>query len=174
MHKTERAGIQGQFPGRCALLLRGLLTHTGRMPLSRGRACRTVPARPCGDANESSCKNCLQQSAKEEQHNLEGPELSIQSTLTLLEHSPTKGGVSDPQRVPPGRPAALGHLSLCCFAVVFLQLLLLQLKAASKCSLKGTPPERLLWLSFGEARKKYLTPSGQISQFNSHALEACS
>lgn len=89
-----------------------------------------------------------------------GLEFSGAKNLTLLEHSPDKVGLSDLRRAHPARPAALGHLSLCSFAVAPPppQLLLLQLKTVSKCSLKGILWERFLYLSFWEAGKKYLTP----------------
>ena len=136
VYKTEWTGIRGQFPGRRELLLMGLLTHTSRIPVSRGSSFRTAPALQCWEANKTKFKNYRQQNDKEQQHNLDGLELSIENKLTLLEHSPSKVGMSDPQCVHPGWPAALGHLFLCC--PVALELLLLQLKTASKCSLKGT------------------------------------
>lgn len=79
------------------------------------------------------------------QHDVDGLELSIENKLTLLEHSPGKVGMSDSQCVYSGWPAALGYLFLCCSAVALL-LLLLQLKTASRCSLRGK-----ITLNFGEA-----------------------
>lgn len=108
-----------------------LLTHTSRIPLSWGRAFRTVPALQYWETNKTKFKNYWQQNDKEEQHNLDGLELSIENNLTLFEHSPGKVGQSDPKRVPLGWPAALGHLLIRCFAVV-LQFCLLQLKTAWK------------------------------------------
>ena len=79
------------------------------------------------------------------QHDVDGLELSIENKLTLLEHSPGKVGMSDSQCVHSGWPAALGYLFLCCSAVALL-LLLLQLKTASRCSLRGK-----ITLNFWEA-----------------------
>ena len=113
-----------------------LLTHTSRIPLSWTRACRTVPALHNWETSKTTLKNYRQQSDEEEEHNLDGLELSTENNLTLLEHSPRRVGTSDPKRVPLGWPAALGHLSLCSSAAV-LQLLLLHLKTVA-CSLEGT------------------------------------
>lgn len=88
-----------------------LLTHTSGIPVSWGRAFRTVPARWCWEADKTKFQNYRQQKDKEEQHYLDGLELSVENKLTLLEHSPGKVGMSDAQRVHPGWPAALGHFS---------------------------------------------------------------
>lgn len=133
VHTIEWTGLWRQFLGGCELLLMRLLTHTSRIPPSWGRASRTVPALQDWETSKTTLKNYRQQNDEEEQHNLDGLELSTENNLTLLEHSPGRVGTSDPKRVPLGWPAALGHLSLCSSAVV-LQLPLLHLTTVA-CSL---------------------------------------
>lgn len=110
-------GTWRQLPEGCEFLSMGLLTHTSRIPISRGRLFRTVPARQCWETNKTRLKNYRQQNDKEEQHDGNGLEFSVENRLTLLEHGPDEVGMSDLRRAHPARPAALGHLSLSSFAV---------------------------------------------------------